>query len=254
MIKAENLTKTYGPYTALHNVSFEIQKGEIVGFLGANGAGKTTTMRILTGFYQPTSGTASIDGFSVTEQPDEVKKRIGYLPELPPLYPEMTVESYLEFVLELKKVPKQFRKQNLEWALEKCGLLDRRRSIISTLSKGYRQRVGIAQAVIHKPAVIILDEPTVGLDPLQIIEIRKLIHSFSNEHTVLLSTHILSEVTATCQRAIIINLGHIVHEQKIQDLSEKKSLEEVFLEVISKDFAMQEKAKLTEISKKVSSV
>ena len=253
MIKVDNLTKTYGPYTALHNVSFEIKKGEIVGFLGANGAGKTTTMRILTGFYQPTSGTASIDGFSVTEQSDEVKKRIGYLPELPPLYPEMTVQSYLEFVLELKKVPKASRKQNLEWALEKCGLSDRRQSIISTLSKGYRQRVGVAQAVIHKPAVIILDEPTVGLDPLQIIEIRKLIQSFSGEHTVLLSTHILSEVTATCQRAIIINLGHIVHEQKIQDLSEKKSLEEVFLEVISKDFALQERTKLADISKKASS-
>jgi ABC-2 type transport system ATP-binding protein len=248
MITAEHLTKTYGPFTALNDVSFEIKKGEIVGFLGANGAGKTTTMRILTGFYQPTSGTAKIAGFSVTEQPDEVKKNIGYLPEIPPLYPEMTVQSYLEFVLELKKVPKPNRKPNLEWVLEKCGLADRRRSIISTLSKGYRQRVGLAQAVIHKPPVIILDEPTVGLDPLQIIEIRKLIQDFSGEHTVLLSTHILSEVTATCQRAIIINRGHIVHEQQIGDISGKKSLEELFLEVISKDFAAEAQARQSKLS------
>lgn len=237
MITASHLHKTYGTFTALEDVSFEIKRGEIVGFLGANGAGKTTTMRILTGFYQPTSGVASIAGFSVADDPMNVKKSIGYLPETPPLYPEMTVQEYLKFVLELKKVERARRADYLEWAMKKCGLSDRRHSIIATLSKGFRQRVGLAQAVIHKPPVIILDEPTVGLDPLQIIEIRNLIREFSGEHTVLLSTHILSEVTAVCQRAIIIHRGRIVHEQQIKDLSERKGLEELFLEVIAKDTA-----------------
>ncbi len=238
MIKVDHLTKSYGPFVALRDVSFEVQKGEIVGFLGANGAGKTTTMRILTGFYKPTSGSAWIAGHSVVDEPMEVKKNIGYLPETPPVYPEMSVESYLKFVLELKKVPASQRKLNLEWALEKCGLKDRRRSVIGNLSKGYRQRVGLAQAVIHKPPVIVLDEPTVGLDPLQIIEIRKLIQSFSGEHTVLLSTHILTEVTAVCQRAIIVHNGKIAHEQNLKDMSGKKSLEEIFLDVISKDISI----------------
>lgn len=248
MITASHLHKTYGPFTALQDVSFEINKGEIVGFLGANGAGKTTTMRLLTGFYKPTSGSASIAGFSVADQPMEVKKNIGYLPETPPLYPEMTVQEYLKFVLQLKRVEKSARTTHLEWALQKCGLSDRRNSIISTLSKGYRQRVGIAQAVIHKPPVIILDEPTVGLDPLQIIEIRNLIREFAGEHTVLLSTHILSEVTAICQRTIIIHRGRIVHEQQIKEISERKSLEEVFLEVIAKDAAVLESATRSKIS------
>lgn len=249
MIKATHLTKSYGPFTALQDVSFEVQTGEIVGFLGANGAGKTTTMRILTGFYQPSGGQAWIAGHSVTEAPMEVKKSIGYLPETPPVYPEMTVESYLTFVLELKKTPKKDRKELLEWALKKCGLNERRRSVIANLSKGYRQRVGLAQAVIHKPPVIILDEPTVGLDPLQIIEIRNLIREFAGAHTVLLSTHILSEVTAVCQRAIIVHRGRIAHEQSIKDLSAKKSLEEVFLEVISKDLAFEsgQKPKLSAV-------
>ncbi|PIR22398.1 MAG: MFS transporter [Deltaproteobacteria bacterium CG11_big_fil_rev_8_21_14_0_20_45_16] len=235
MIEAISIEKTYGLFQALKNLSFKVEKGQIVGFLGPNGAGKTTTMRILAGFYPPSSGEAIIDSYSVTRQPEEVKKRIGYLPETPPLYPEMTVESFLKFILELKKVSKALRKDRLGWALEKCGLKDRRKSVISTLSKGFRQRVGLAQAVIHQPSVIILDEPTVGLDPLQIMEIRDLIQSFRGDHTVLLSTHILSEVTATCERAIIINAGHIVHEQALKDMSEKKSLEEIFLEVISKD-------------------
>lgn len=248
MIKATHLTKTYGPLTALRDVSFEVQTGEIVGFLGANGAGKTTTMRILTGFYKPSSGNAWVAGHSVMDETDEVKKKIGYLPETPPLYPEMSVEGYLSFVLELKKVPRKLRKEHLEWALEKCGLKDRRRSIISHLSKGYRQRVGLAQAVIHKPPVIILDEPTVGLDPLQIIEIRNLIREFAGNHTVMLSTHILSEVTAVCSRAIIINRGRVVHEQSIKDLSAKKTLEEVFLEVISRDPSLDENSSASQIS------
>ena len=240
MIKVDRLTKTYGPFTALDSLSFEVNKGEIVGFLGANGAGKTTTMRILTGFYRPTSGHAWVAGHSVEEAPMEVKKNIGYLCETPPLYPEMTVESYLKFVLELKGVSRASRAENLEWALRKTGLLDRRKSIIGHLSKGFRQRVGLAQAIIHKPAVIILDEPTVGLDPLQIIEIRSLIQEFAGHHTVMLSTHILSEVTAICQRAIIIHRGKIAQELAIKDLAGKKTLEETFLEVISRDHAMAE--------------
>ncbi len=237
MIKVDKLTKTYGPFTALHALSFDVAHGEIVGFLGANGAGKTTTMRILTGFYRPTSGNAWVANHSITEDPMNVKRNIGYLCETPPLYPEMSVESYLKFVLELKKVPREKRAEHLEWALGKCGLQDRRKSIIGHLSKGFRQRVGLAQAVIHKPAVIILDEPTVGLDPLQIIEIRSLIQEFAGHHTVMLSTHILSEVTATCQRAIIIHRGRIAEEISIKDLSDKKTLEETFLDVISKDHA-----------------
>lgn len=235
MIKAKNLSKTYGLFKALQDVSFEVKKGEIVGFLGPNGAGKTTTMRILTGYYPPTSGDAEIAGFSVTKSPEKVKQNIGYLPETPPLYPEMTIESYLKFIMNIKKLARRDQKEHLEWTLEKCGLKDRRRSVISTLSKGYKQRVGLAQAVIHRPPVVILDEPTVGLDPLQIIEIRSLIQEFANEHSVLLSTHILSEVTAVCQRAIIVKNGSVVYEQQLKDLSEKKTLEEVFLEVISKD-------------------
>jgi len=235
MIEARSLEKSYGLFRALWEVSFEVKKGEIVGFLGPNGAGKTTTMRILTGFYPPSSGDALIDGHSVTKAPEAVKRKIGYLPETPPLYPEMSVESYLRFILEIKKVKPSERKEHLEWALEKCGLQDRRKSVIGNLSKGFRQRVGLAQAVIHRPPVIILDEPTVGLDPLQILDIRNLIQEFRQEHTVLLSTHILSEVTAVCERAIIIRSGRVVHEQNIRDLSDRKSLEEVFLEVISKD-------------------
>lgn len=237
MIEAKHLTKSYGPFKVLDDVSFKIEKGEIVGFLGANGAGKTTTMRILTGFYQTDEGDAEVAGFSVSRRADEVKKNIGYLPETPPVYPEMSVEDYLKFVLELKKVPRAQHRDQLEWALQKCGLHHRRRSIISNLSKGYRQRVGLAQAVIHKPKVIILDEPTVGLDPLQIIEIRNLVKEFAGDHTVLLSTHILSEVTATCQRAIIIHRGRVVHDQSLRDLTGRQSLEEVFLEVIAKDEA-----------------
>lgn len=235
MIEAKSLEKKYGLFKALTDVSFKVNQGEIVGFLGPNGAGKTSTMRILTGFYPPTSGDAIVDGHSVTKAAEKVKESIGYLPETPPLYPEMTVQSYLKFILELKRVKKSERKERLEWALEKCGLSHRRKSVISTLSKGFKQRVGLAQAIIHKPPVIILDEPTVGLDPLQIIEIRDLIKEFKQEHTVLLSTHILSEVTATCERAIIIKSGRIVHEQSIKEMSDKQSLEEIFLEVISKD-------------------
>jgi ABC-2 type transport system ATP-binding protein len=237
MIRAEGLEKSYGLHTALHQVSFEVTRGEVVGFLGPNGAGKTTTMRILTGFYKPSAGDAFIDGKSVRKETEEVRKRIGYLPETPPLYREMSVESYLKFVFDLKtlRLPKrQSKKEAVEWALQKCGLLERRKSVIENLSKGFKQRVGIAQAIIHRPPVIILDEPTVGLDPIQIREIRDLIASLKGEHTILLSTHTLSEVTAVCSRALILSMGRIVHDQSINDLSEKKSLEEVFFEMVSK--------------------
>lgn len=234
-IEAFQIEKQYGLQTALHGVSFQVPQGQIVGFLGPNGAGKTTTMRILTGFYAPTKGDAKIAGYSVSKSGDEVRKRIGYLPETPPLYPEMTVESFLYFVLELKGIRKSERAEKLAWALEKCGLTHKRKHVIGTLSKGYRQRVGLAQAIVHQPPVIILDEPTVGLDPLQIQEVRKLIQSFQGKHTVLLSTHILSEVTASCQRAMIIHRGRIVHDQLLSDLQDRQSLEEVFLSVVTKD-------------------
>lgn len=233
MIEVSHLSKSYGDYEALRGISFKVPKGEILGFLGPNGAGKTTTMRILTAYYSPSSGDASIDGFSVKKSPHEVKKRIGYLPESPPLYPEMTIESFLRFILELKKTERKNRSEQLDWAIEKCGLQERRRSVIGTLSKGFRQRVGLAQAIVHKPPVIILDEPTVGLDPVQIVEIRELIQSFRGEQTLMLSTHILSEVTASCDRAIMINNGKIVYEENLADASGRKSIEEVFLEVMS---------------------
>lgn len=245
MIEVNHLTKVYGHFPALNDISFKIAQGEIVGFLGPNGAGKTTTMRILTGFYPPTTGTAFVAGHSVTEHPEKVKAEIGYLPETPPLYFEMTVESYLKFVSEIKKVPSSLMKSNLEWALEKCGLKERRKSIIGNLSKGYRQRVGLAQAIIHKPKVIILDEPTVGLDPLQILEIRDLIKSFAGEHTVMLSTHILSEVMASCDRAIMIHRGRIVEDLSLKDGAKKKSLEEIFIETITKDVAATPSTKIS---------
>ena len=186
MIKVERLSKRYGPTLAVKDITFEVEKGEIVGFLGPNGAGKTTTMRILTGFLPPTSGTASVAGHDVLEEPLEVKKRIGYLPETPPLYPEMAVEGYLDFVGRLKGIPSADVSGRIENAIEKCSLGDVRKKLIAQLSKGYRQRVGLAQALIHDPDVLILDEPTAGLDPKQITEVRQLIHQLSGEHTIIL--------------------------------------------------------------------
>jgi len=210
MIKVEGLTKRYARHVAVDNISFEVQKGEIVGFLGPNGAGKTTTMRVLTCFLPPTSGTAQVAGFDVLEQPMEVKKRIGYLPETPPLYPEMEVIEYLEFVGRLKGVPKDNLSSRIDEVLEKCAIGDVRSKLISKLSKGYRQRVGLAQAILHNPDVLILDEQTSGLDPQQIIETRDLIKGLSGDHTIILSTHILPEVEQTCQQVIIIARGKLV--------------------------------------------
>src|SRR3954463_5629582 len=210
MIKVEGLTKRYARNVAVDNISFEVEKGGIVGFLGPNGAGKTTTMRVLTCFLPPTSGTAQGAGFDVLEQPMEVKKRIGYLPESPPLYPEMEVVEYLEYVGRLKGVPKESLGRRVDEAAEKCSVGDVKTKLISKLSKGYRQRVGLAQAIIHNPEVLILDEPTSGLDPQQIIETRDLIRSLAGDHTIVLSTHILPEVSQTCQRVVIINKGRVV--------------------------------------------
>jgi ABC-2 type transport system ATP-binding protein len=223
MIKVEGLTKRYARHVAVDNISFEVTKGEIVGFLGPNGAGKTTTMRVLTCFLPPTSGKASVAGFDVLENPHEVKKRIGYLPETPPLYPEMEVSEYLTFVARLKGIPKGDVAKRVDEAVGRCAVGDVRSKLIAKLSKGYRQRVGLAQAILHNPDVLILDEPTSGLDPKQIIETRELISSLSGDHTIILSTHILSEVEHSCQKVLIINRGRIVASESVVDLTTKMS-------------------------------
>lgn len=221
MIQVEGLSKKYARHVAVDNISFSVEKGDIVGFLGPNGAGKTTTMRILTCFMPPTAGKASVAGFDVFEQSFEIKKRIGYLPEAPPLYPEMTVEDYLNFIARLKNVPARDVKTRTEQVMERCSVKDVRSKLISKLSKGYRQRVGLAQAIIHNPDVLILDEPTSGLDPKQITETRELIKGLSGEHTIILSTHILPEVEAVCRKVIIINRGHLVATDSVEHLKHR---------------------------------
>lgn len=218
MIEVKNLTKVYGDRIAVDNINFTVNKGEVLGFLGQNGAGKTTTMKILTCFMPASEGTASIAGFDVFENPLEVKRRIGYLPEAPPVYKELLVNEYLAFVAELRGIPSKDRAKKIDAALEKCNLGDVRGRLIGNLSKGYRQRVGIAQALIHDPEVLILDEPTVGLDPKQVSEARGLIRSLANEHTVIYSTHILSEVAASCDRIVIIDRGKIVAQESLNDM------------------------------------
>ncbi len=210
MIEVEHLSKLYGSTAAIQDVDFRVETGEILGFLGPNGAGKTTTMRILAGYIPATTGTARVDGFDVHEQSLEVRRRIGYLPEHPPLYPDMTVQSFLHFVASIKGIPAGDRQGRVNSAIERCQLSNKRQILIRKLSKGYKQRVGIAQAIVHDPPVIILDEPTVGLDPKQIIEVRHLIKSLAQQHTIILSTHILPEVSMTCDRVAIINQGRIV--------------------------------------------
>jgi ABC-2 type transport system ATP-binding protein len=219
MIQVEGLTKRYARHLAVDNISFSVNKGDIVGFLGPNGAGKTTTMRVLTCFMPPSSGTASVAGFDVFEKPMEVKKRIGYLPETPPLYPEMEVGDYLRFVGKLKGVPPGDLEKRIDEVAERCAIGAEKTKLISKLSKGYRQRVGLAQAIIHNPDVLILDEPTSGLDPKQIIETRELIKSLAGEHTIILSTHILPEVEAVCQKVIIINKGKVVKTDSVENLT-----------------------------------
>jgi ABC-2 type transport system ATP-binding protein len=232
LIEVENLTKTYGDRTAVDHVSFTVNKGEILGFLGPNGAGKTTTMRILTGFMPATSGTARVAGFDVANQSMDVRRHIGYLPETPPVYPDMTVDSYLDFVARIKNVPAADRARSVTEAMRKTNLEDRRTELIKRLSRGYKQRVGIAQALVHDPDVIILDEPTVGLDPKQIIEVRNLIKGLAGSHTIILSTHILPEVSMTCDRVVIINQGKIAAVDTPQNLtSQLKSGQKIRLEV-----------------------
>jgi len=222
MIEVKNLTKKYGDKIGIEDVSFRVEKGEILGFLGPNGAGKTTTMRIITGFLAPTSGSAIVCGYDVSENPMEVKKRTGYLPEHPPLYLDMTVSSYLDFVAKIKGVNRKDRKSVIDEVIEKCGLKDVRGRLIKNLSKGYRQRVGIAQAIVHNPEVLVLDEPTLGLDPQQIMEIRNFIKSLKGQHTIILSTHILPEVTMVCTRVLIINKGRLVAEDALEELYKKE--------------------------------
>ena len=219
MIEVQDLTKTFGERTAVDHISFAVNKGEILGFLGPNGAGKTTTMRMLTSFMPATSGTARIAGFDVFDNSLEVRRHIGYLPENPPVYPDMTVESYLDFVARIKGVPSEKRAQRVTDALEKTNITDKRDELIKRLSRGYKQRVGLAQALVHDPDVIILDEPTVGLDPKQIIEVRHLIKNLAGSHTIVLSTHILPEVSMTCDRVVIINKGKIAAVDTPQNLT-----------------------------------
>jgi ABC-2 type transport system ATP-binding protein len=221
MIQVQNLTKRYARHVAVDNISFSVEKGDIVGFLGPNGAGKTTTMRVLTCFMPPTQGTATVAGFDVFEKPLEVKKRIGYLPEAPPVYPEMEVGDYLEFVGRLKGIAASELKRRVDEVAERCAVADVKKKLIGKLSKGYRQRVGLAQAIIHNPEVLILDEPTSGLDPKQILETRDLIKGLAGEHTIILSTHILPEVEAVCQRVIIINKGKVVATDSVDNLTHK---------------------------------
>ncbi len=232
MIVVDHLTKFYGEYPAVRDVSFEVPKGRVVGFLGPNGAGKSTTMRILAGFLTATSGKASIAGFDVFSDPIEVRRRIGYMPESCPLYPELRVEEYLKFRGGLKGLGWSARRKRIDYVLERCWLTDVRRQLIGTLSKGYRQRVGLADALLADPPVLILDEPTAGLDPTQIRETRKLIRELGAQHTILLSTHILSEVEMTCDTVIIIYQGEVAENGTIADVRKKhknQTLEEIFV-------------------------
>ena len=232
MIVAKDLTKIYPGKRAIAGVSFEVRRGESVGFLGPNGAGKTTTMRILTCFQPATAGTAQVAGFDVFEQAEAVKRHIGYLPESPPLYLEMRVREYLEFVARIKGVPRSEQRQRLADTVERCGLGDVQHRILGKLSKGYRQRAGLAQAILHNPPVLILDEPTSGLDPKQVVEVRRLIRSLAGEHTIILSTHILPEVSMTCERVIIINHGRIVLSRELRELDGRvQGKQALFLEL-----------------------
>jgi ABC-2 type transport system ATP-binding protein len=236
MIKVNGLTKRYAHTTAVDQISFEVQKGQIVGFLGPNGAGKTTTMRMLTCFLTPTTGTATVAGYDILEQPLEVKKRIGYLPETPPVYPEMRIDEYLTFVGQLKGLAGADLRTRVDYVSERCSIADVRSKIIGKLSKGYRQRVGLAQAIIHNPDVLILDEPTAGLDPKQINETRDLIKSLAGDHTIILSTHILPEVSQTCEQVIIINKGKIVATDSVSNLQQRaRSGESVLVEVAGRN-------------------
>ena len=239
MIKVESLTKRYARTIAVDNISFEVEKGQIVGFLGPNGAGKTTTMRVLTCFMPPTSGKATVAGYDVLENPMEVKRRIGYLPETPPVYPDMEVGEYLTFVGKLKGLGGPDLARRVSESSERCSITDVRTKLIGKLSKGYRQRVGLAQAILHNPDVLILDEPTAGLDPKQIIETRSLIKSLAGDHTIILSTHILPEVEQTCEQVVIISRGKLVATDTVHNLTNRlRGAEAVLVEVEGRDGAI----------------
>jgi ABC-2 type transport system ATP-binding protein len=241
LIEVQDLTKSYGTVTAVDHVSFTVNKGEILGFLGPNGAGKTTTMRILTSYMPATSGTARVAGFDVFNNSMEVRRHIGYLPETPPVYPDMTVETYLDFVARIKNVPAERRADRVSDALRKTSLEDKRTELIKRLSRGYKQRVGLAQALVHDPDVIILDEPTVGLDPKQIIEVRNLIKGLAGNHTIILSTHILPEVSMTCDRVVIINKGKVAAVDTPQNLtSQLKGGQKIRIEVQAPERGLRE--------------
>ena len=239
MITVNELTKRYARTTAVDHISFAIEKGQIVGFLGPNGAGKTTTMRMLTCFMPPTSGSATVAGFDVLEEPMEVKKRIGYLPETPPLYPEMRTGEYLAFVGSLKGLSGAQLKERVDYVCDRCAVADVRGKLLGKLSKGYRQRVGLAQAIIHNPDVLILDEPTAGLDPKQINETRDLIKSLAGDHTIILSTHILPEVEQTCEKVIIISKGKLVATDSVNNLQKRASgAESIVMEIAGRNGAL----------------
>ncbi len=242
MIEVEQLTKFYGRHAAIQNVSFTASRGEILGLLGPNGSGKTTTMRILTGYMPATSGTARVAGFDVFDEAKEVRKRVGYLPENPPLYPEFTPRAFLDFVAAINGVGRAQRRAAIDRALEATATTDVASHPISTLSRGYKQRVAIAQAIVHEPEVIVLDEPTIGLDPKQVIGIRKLIKSLASDRTVILSTHILPEVTQLCDRVVIISRGQIVADDTTDSLTATEDLEQVFLRVTTSDVVEDEAA------------
>ena len=235
MIEVKNLTKTYGSFVAVNGISFKAERGQILGFLGPNGAGKTTTMRIITGFMPATDGTVLIEGLDIFVNSLEARRRIGYLPENPPLYSDMRVIQYLRFVAKLRGVRRSEVEAAVEQVVNTCGLTEMAGRICGQLSKGYRQRVGLAQALIHDPPVLVLDEPTIGLDPRQIHEIRDLIKGLSGDRTIVLSTHILPEVSQICDKVVIINDGRIALEEKLSELPTGTSLEEVFLHAIAKE-------------------
>jgi ABC-2 type transport system ATP-binding protein len=244
VIEARGLSKRYGDLVAVDDISFSIGRGEVVGFLGPNGAGKTTTMRMLTGFVPPTNGAAEIAGHDIFGEPIAARRAIGYLPESPPLYPEMTVRSYLDYVARIKDVPRKQRREAVDWALTRTALIEVQRQVIGTLSKGFRQRVGLAQAIVHNPPVLILDEPTAGLDPLQIREIRALILELTSasqgdtQHTVVLSTHIMAEVEAICRRVILISQGRKALDASLEDLTTGgRTLEEDYTRETARDLA-----------------
>lgn len=234
-IQAEGLTRSFGTRIAVDNISLRVKRGEVLGLLGVNGAGKSTTMNMLAGIQVPEKGEVLISNYSLADQPMQARSNLGYLPEQPPVYPEMSVDEYLIYCAKLRRVPKSEILSAVDQVKARCGLEDNGKRLIKNLSKGYQQRVGIAQAIIHKPDIIILDEPTVGLDPVQIVEIRKLIRELGNDHSVILSTHILPEVLSVCDRVMILRQGKVVHEAPIASFDQNESLEQVFIRLTCGD-------------------